>query len=159
MLVPLKQWICDSCGEIINSPEDGWVEWLSGEETFNSCHGFKIVHNYGSSPQGKGACFQYREKKDLADMPLTTFTGEEGYICLLGFLDLGPIVVPKYEGPRVKDIREFIEFMRRLTIPYYEEARMFFKEALADGDLDPSSVDMIYDPEDLKRIVEKYGKG
>jgi uncharacterized protein YlaI len=23
-LKPLKQWICDSCGELIKKPEDGW---------------------------------------------------------------------------------------------------------------------------------------
>ena len=159
MLIPLKQWICDSCGEIINSAEDGWVEWLSGKETFDSEYGFKIVHNNGSSPLGKGGCFHYREEECPSDLPLTHFMGDKGYVLLLSFLDWGPYVKPEYEGPRVKDLREFIEFMRRLTVPYYEEARMFFKEALADGDLDPSSVDMIYDPEDLKRIVEKYGEG
>ena len=157
MLVPLKQWICDSCGKIINSAEDGWVEWLSGKETFNSCYGFKIVHNDGSSPQGKGACFPYRKEQGSSSDLLDRFMGEKGYVNLLSFLDWGPYVIPEYKGPRVKDIREFIEFMRRLTVPYYEEARMFFKEALADGDLDPSSVGMIYDPEDLKRIVDKHG--
>ncbi len=157
MLEPLKQWVCDSCGEIINSAEDGWVEWLDGEEEFNSCYGFKIVHNDGSSPRGKGGCFHYSEKQGPSDIQLDHFMGDKGYVYLLSFLDWGPYVIPEYKGPRVKDIREFIEFMRRLTIPYYEEARMFFKEALADGDLDPSSVDMIYDPEDLKRIVDKHG--
>jgi len=28
MLASLKQRICETCGKIINSPEDGWVEWL-----------------------------------------------------------------------------------------------------------------------------------
>lgn len=90
MLGPLKQLICDSSGEIINSAEDGWVEWLSGKEIFNSCHGFKIVHNYGSSPQGKGGCFHYRKGKSLSDLPLIRFIGGEGYVYLLSFLDLGP---------------------------------------------------------------------
>ncbi len=158
MLVPLKQWICDSCDELINSAEDGWVEWLSGRETFNSCYGFKIVHNDGSSPRGKGGCFHYSEKQGPSDTQLARFMGEKGYVYLLSFLDWGPYVTPEYKGPRVKDIREFVAFMRRLTIPYYEEARVFFDKALAEGIMDPSIVEGIYEPESLKEIVEKYGE-
>lgn len=119
---------------------------------------FKIVHNYDSSPLGKGGCFHYPKEEGPSDVNLTRFISKEGYVYLLSFLDLGPIVIPEYKGPRVKDIREFIEFMRRLTIPYYEEARGFFDEALADDDLGPSLVEGIYEPEYLKKIVEKYGK-
>ena len=38
MLEPLKQFICDKCGETIKSPRDGWVEWLEqGDDTmYNS---------------------------------------------------------------------------------------------------------------------------
>ena len=32
MLVPLKQFICDECGTVIESPEDGYVEWESVRE-------------------------------------------------------------------------------------------------------------------------------
>lgn len=28
-LQPLKQWICDTCGEIIEAPHDGWLEWVT----------------------------------------------------------------------------------------------------------------------------------
>ena len=31
-LIPLKQWICDSCGEVIEKPEDGWLD-LNGTRT------------------------------------------------------------------------------------------------------------------------------
>lgn len=27
-LTPLKQWICDSCGGIIEKPKDGWWEYI-----------------------------------------------------------------------------------------------------------------------------------
>lgn len=148
MLEPLKQWICDFCETIINSPEDGWVEWLSGKETFNSCFGFKIVHNYGSSPRGKGGCFPYIEESP-SNMHLIHFIGEKGYVYLLSFLDLGPDVIPEYKGPRVKDIREFIEFMKRLTIPYYEEARLYF------NNLEDNSIS--YHQEELKKIIKIYG--
>lgn len=151
MLKPLKQWICDFCEIIINSPEDGWVEWLHGKEIFNSCFGFKIVHNYGSSSLGKGGCFHYRDEKCSSDAPLIRFIGEKGYVYLLSFLDLDPYVIPEYKGPCVKDIREFIEFMRRLTIPYYEEARLYFKKLHAD---DIS----IYHQEELKKIIQAYGE-
>ena len=44
-LKPLKQWICDSCGELIKKPEDGWWEYLSDTNTY-LVSGFRIVH-YG----------------------------------------------------------------------------------------------------------------
>ncbi|MDH5468489.1 MAG: hypothetical protein OEY25_13820, partial [Candidatus Aminicenantes bacterium] len=47
MLEPLKQWICDSCGQVIKTPEDGYVEWLveSEETSFSFQYGFKIIHS------------------------------------------------------------------------------------------------------------------
>ena len=53
MLEPLQQYICDYCGELINSTEEGYVEWLSerNEETGRyEYHGFKIVHHKPYSP-------------------------------------------------------------------------------------------------------------
>lgn len=29
---PLRQWICDVCGKVIEKPEDGYVVWGTNEE-------------------------------------------------------------------------------------------------------------------------------
>ena len=34
-------WICDSCGEKITKPEDGFIEWLRD----NKSNKFHLVHN------------------------------------------------------------------------------------------------------------------
>jgi hypothetical protein len=46
MLEPLNKWICDQCGGVIDSPRDGYLQWLTegGDRMLDSEHGFKIVH-------------------------------------------------------------------------------------------------------------------
>ena len=82
--------------------------------------------------------------------------GDEGYLYLLSFLDSGALLMEKYKGPRVKDMREFVEFIRRLTVPYYEEARLYFEHLSSDDDfiLELS----IYHEEELRKIIQKYGE-
>jgi len=153
MLEPLKQWYCDTCGGIIKSPQDGLVEWL--EEGFHdepySSYGFKIIH-------AKMNCFFYPQDDDrLRDMNLENFLGDEGYIYLLSFLDLGPEIPIEYKGPRVRDIREFVIFMKRLTVPYFEEARKYISRAIQEENLDPSQIIGIFNPKELKRLIKIYG--
>jgi hypothetical protein len=47
-LKTLQQWICDTCGEIIADPSQGYVEWLTGEDRL--AHGYRIVHHAPYSP-------------------------------------------------------------------------------------------------------------
>ncbi len=152
MLEPLKQWICDSCGQVIKSPDDGYVEWLveSEESSFSSQYGFKIIHS------GEECTCYPEEEISLNDAPLEFFLRERGYLNLLNFLDIGPLLMKEYKGPRVKYLREFVEFMRRLTVPYYEEARLYFKNVQTDEHfvLD----DSIYQEENLIKIIQKYGR-
>jgi len=153
MLEPLRQFICDNCGKIITPPKEGVVEWLEeGDSTmYNSQYGFKIVH-YNQK------CYFYPDPKypNSMSIPLEYFLGEKGYICILSFLDTGPLIMEKYKGPRVKNMREFVELMRRLTLPYYEEARLYFGNLRADDDFELDSP--IYEQDNLKKIIQKYGK-
>ncbi len=152
MLEPLKQWICDSCGQLIKCPEDGYVEWLvEGDDTpSNLQFGFKIIH------AGEECSCYSEEDISLNDAPLELFMKDKGLVYLLSFLDVGPLLMRTYKGPRVKNVREFVEFMRRLTVPYYEEARLYFEKLHTDEDfvLD----DSIYHQENLIKIIQKYGK-
>jgi len=43
-LIPLQQWICDSCGGLIETPRDGWFEWYAGIND-HVATGFRIVHH------------------------------------------------------------------------------------------------------------------
>lgn len=162
-LQPLKQWICDRCGGVVESKE-GWVEWLNNaEEERHSNYGFKIVHQASYSPRKpRGNCYHY-EKTEAhvlrCDTYLTDFIGERGIVQLLMFIDMGPYRDKAYRGPLAKDLREWAELVRRLTIPYYEEARFYMSRANADGFFDGANEISLYLPETLKEIIRRYGDG
>jgi hypothetical protein len=43
-LLPLSQWKCDACGQIVARPEMGGVEWLAGPTCGTKAHAFRLVH-------------------------------------------------------------------------------------------------------------------
>lgn len=155
MLKPLQQWICDTCNQIIQSPNDGCIEWLSDDNCIQ--YGFKIIHNATCSPKyPPSSCYQYIDIPHQADAPLEYFVGPKGVAYLLSFLDVGPYHDPNFSGPWVKDVREFIEFMRRLTLPFYEEARLYWHNALEEGYFGDANEISVYLPETLESLIAKY---
>ena len=76
---------------------------------------------------------------------------------LLHFVDVGEHHEPDFKGPHVKDLREWTELARRLTIPYYEQARLYWHPAHDDGYFDGANEILIYTERFLKELVEKYG--
>lgn len=162
-LKPLEQWICDGCGEIIDSPEHGMVEWLSRSSAIPSgppfrVKGFRVVHVAAYSPRWpNGSCYKYEGNAGGQDNHLVYFTGEEGMARLLRFVDIGPYHEEEYKGPMAENLREWAELVRRLTIRYYEEARLYWHKALEDGFFDGANEIYIYLPDTLKRIIADYG--
>ena len=161
MLKPLEQFVCDQCGQIIESPEKGWVEWLRNP-TERKAYGFRIVHHATSSPlrvegQRDKNCYNYTRYDVRMDLPLDSFI-DELMPQLLVFLDVGPYHEPEYLGIQVKDMREFVEFVRRLTLPYYEEARLYWRKAKNDGYFWDYSPVFIYRSDALKKLIETYGE-
>ena len=161
-LQPLKQWICDNCREVIEKPEHGWLEWLSERgERQNPYHGFKIVHHKPYSPRNpESSCYFYDKPpqgQSKMDLPLNEFVGLHGMVHLLTFIDTGPFREEPFYGPHVKDLREWTELVRRLTLPYYEEARFYMKQANTDGFFSESNEIWIYLPDTLKEVIKGYG--
>jgi hypothetical protein len=153
MLTPLEQWFCDTCGKTINSPKDGWIEWLVADSyPFNSSYGYKIVHH-------RQECFNYPDWKEYdkgiseESLPLSVFIGLQGYYELLCRIDIGEHIRKEYERPRAKDLREYLEIMKRLTIPYYEEARILIKRALSEDFISPND---LLNVDTYRKIVEHY---
>ena len=152
MLKPLKEFICDSCSQTIEHIEDGWVEWESRcDETKN-----KIISKNFRICQHKMKCQKLANHPDCSDLPLREFTGEKAIVQTISFLDDGPYHVQNYDGPEAENIKEFAEFQRRLLLPYYEEARQYWSEAMNDGYFGDSNELSIYLPENLKRMIEHY---
>lgn len=101
MLQPLQQFICDQCHKIIKRPEDGEIVWqqISGK-TFRTA-------KYGD----------YRLVHKLCGIRMD-------YMCNASFDHFFDCFLLK---PHAADIQEYMELMRRLTVLYYEVARLYMQ--------------------------------
>jgi len=145
MLKPLKEFICDTCGEVINKPEEGWVEWLSFiEDDELKGKDFRICHH-------KSKCQKHARHQYCSDLPMTHFIGGEAVAHLTGMLD------PKVnDGCTPIDMEQFIDFFRRFTLPYYEEARQYFPKAKEVNWFEDSKYINIYRPEKLSEFIRNF---
>lgn len=162
MLEPLKQFFCDECGGIIESPKDGFVEWLEvhDEETGKiTVSGFRIIHRSVKSPFRsirKEGCYKYGNSDYRMDNELT-YILELSHQLIYSYLDLGFVHDPEGKiGSRVVDYKSFVDYAKRLTIPYYEEARRYFTDALQDGQFSDSNEIVLFSEKTLKSIIETY---
>lgn len=145
-LTPLKEWYCDECGEIIESPEDGWLEWYQDVENrvFEKADkGFRIVHRvkciYDSNRM-------FEDGKSVSDTDLTRFTGSDGLSYLISFVEYN----------RFENNKEFAEIFKRIHIPYYEEARKYFYIAESEGEFHGENELTRTQQYTLKRVIERY---
>jgi hypothetical protein len=166
MLEPLKSWICDECGELVRDERDGFVEWLSGysfpegstESDQEGPHGFRIVHVTSASPRAPhgGECYRYSASPQRNDLPLREFLGAHGLVVLLSKVDVGSFHDPDRRTRPAKDLREWATLVRRLHLPYYEEARLYFDRAESDGFWDGANEIYVYMPANLRGLIEHY---
>lgn len=147
-MIPKNQWVCDKCGELIESIDRGWLEWYHEAETYenNSDTGFRIVHDNERCMYNQSAMFS--QGKSVSDMHLEDFTGDRGLVNLLSFI----------ETKRIKDNEEFSEIIKRIHVSYYEEARQFWAEAEEDGFFEGSNEVWPYLPETSLQIIRNYGR-
>ncbi|WP_293932987.1 hypothetical protein [Iodobacter sp.] len=145
MLKPLQEWICDSCGKTITSPDEGYVIWQhdSNQHDFD----FRIIHKFVCEPPSYPS-----------SVPLKDFLGTKGSTYLLSFISLGKI---KARGQyrnycHVLNFDEFVDLYRRVQIPYYEEARTKFNNPQLLADMEDASEVHPYQEDVLKQIIEKY---
>lgn len=133
-LIPLKEWICDVCGDVITDQYD-WLEW---EETplTGKAKDFRIVHH---------KCKRSGKDTNLNDLYIHRVVGVEGLAILLNIL----------ENSDPSKVSELTEIIRRLHFPYYEEARRFLPLAWAEGEIPRTTQITI---EDCKRVISEYSK-
>lgn len=77
---------------------------------------------------------------------------------LLTFIDIGPHHDPDGTYVQRVDKRSFAELARRLTIPYYEEARLYWPQAQEDGLFDGANELTMYTNDFCMNLIKKYGK-
>jgi hypothetical protein len=149
----LKQWVCDVCGQVIKSPKEGYVVWKY-REIYNGYFEYKILHqNSYDEHKNKTGCD--KDKTYISSLPLENFLGIEGMVTLLGMIDPGPLHLPEYKE-QISNIRCFLEFFRRVQLPYYEEARLYWENAKNDGFFERANDIEIYLPSTLQEIIQKY---
>src|SRR5882672_3539345 len=106
-LKPLSQWICDTCGDVIQEPRHGWFEW-QWDAQWRS-YGFRICHHNpntpGYDPMNRRLCALYNGP----DLPLEDVSGANGLPFILSMLDLGEFRDPERSTlMKVVDIREWV---------------------------------------------------
>jgi hypothetical protein len=154
----LKQWICDACGELIARPQDGSIEWLDSSE--KRARAFRIVHCAAASPRKAGPggnCHFHRNASDRVDVDLSKFLGASGLAQLLAFLDIGQVFDPKCDRlPKIGEMRSFVEIFWRLQLPSYEEARLYYEEAMDNGRFDGADQLAPYLQNTMRDIIEDF---
>jgi len=158
-LKPLKQWICDTCREVIASPADGALEWLEDDD--GRPYDFRIVHHLPASPRRETkpdlGCYGHSRNPGSSQETLRDFVGPDGLAHLLMFIDIGQID-PDNVGPHAKDAREVAELMRRTQVQHYEEARQYWREAEKDGLFSDANQISPYKQDTLKDIITRYAE-
>lgn len=143
---PLTVWYCDFCKEPIEDVKNGYVIWKCTDEL--RLHSFKIIHSV--------KCDQREDYTQ--SMAMEKFLGIDGITTLLSFLSPGPIISNLSSGSvqQIHDFDEFVDFFRRVQIPYYEEARRKFNNPkLLDRYSDANEV-LPYMQKELKKIINNY---
>lgn len=142
MLKPLEQWYCDKCKDIIETASEGYVLWRSNDD--QKALDFIIIHKVKCDDRG------YSFSAALKD-----FLGVNGLIYLTSFLSIGPLKKSIGQGSRfgITQPDEFVDFMRRLQTPYYEEARTKFSSRDVLEWYSDSNEVAPYSPDSLKKII------
>jgi hypothetical protein len=124
----IEGWRCSSCGELITRVQDGWVEWLAGEDARGAerLRGLRLVHKMPECQYDEHQEFR-NDQSIVEGLPLERFVGPDGLMLLLSFLASG-------DFPR----DEVLELIKRVQIPYYEQASRSTHEALELGVLIPA---------------------
>lgn len=141
----LSRWFCDACGASIDSAADGIVVFQRKE--LLAAEHFMIVHK--QSAPGHPRC---DPRGPTRWVDLTTLLGVDGLTYLLSFLSVGPLMGHARAG--VVDHDGFVDLVRRVQIPFYEEARPQFHEESVQEQLGDANEVYPYLPETLKRIAD-----
>jgi hypothetical protein len=144
----VKRWRCDVCGEWVTS-EQGYVVWNYVNDHMRT--GFQIIH------RGREGCDDHSKPASSA---LVDFLGPDGFARTTALMVVGPIM--RNQSPnaefiehRIADAEEFVDFMRRLYVPNYEEARNKFNAHEVLEDYQSSNETRPYMQDALKYIASK----
>jgi hypothetical protein len=143
-------WTCSACGELISAIEDGWVEWLAGEDEHGATRlkGLRLVHRNGVRGSNHGRC-QYddrcefrRDHSIVEGLPLERFVGVDGLMVLLSLI-----------ADREMPTSDVLELAKRVQIPGYEQTRELFHEAIDVGAVAPLVGEGFYMQSEIQELL------
>lgn len=116
-------WTCDVCEREITNVDDGYLVWkLNADSKY---HEFKIIH--------RDVCDN--DDSFSSSLALEEFVGYDGLNKLLSLLSVGEVmlnVAGKTDDGDNKytpeSMREFVDLVRRVQLPNYEQIRPKFKD-------------------------------
>lgn len=145
----METWICDSCGGLIESADDGWVEWVAPVGAMG--RGLRLVHHTVRGSLSKCMYNQQAEyakdKGVIGDLQLSEFLGADGLMTLLEFI-----------SDKKLPTEEVLELIKRLHIPGYEHARHTFDEAIDEGVFEPNTAPKYYMQSDIQATLDYIAK-
>ena len=143
-------WTCSTCGELISGIEDGWVEWLAGEDEHGATRlkGLRLVHRNGVRGCNQARC-QYddrcefrRDQSIVEGLPLERFVGVDGLMILLSLI-----------ADREMPTSDVLELAKRVQIPGYEQTRELFHEAIDAGIVAPLVGEGFYMQSEIQELL------
>jgi hypothetical protein len=135
---PLTQWKCDKCGETVTAA-NGYVIWNGTGSPSN----FKIIH--------QGRC---DDKSVPYSQPLKDFLGPNGLAHITSMMSYGPVSAGQ-GVPKTPHADDYIDFLRRVQLPFYEEARAAFADRDVREDLSDANQTYPYLQEVMKRLASR----
>ena len=143
-------WTCSACGELISAIEDGWVEWLAGEDEHGATRlkGLRLVHRNGVRGSNHGRCqyddrCQFRRDQCIVEgLPLERFVGVDGLMILLSLI-----------ADREMPTSDVLELAKRVQIPGYEQTRELFHEAIDVGAVAPLVGEGFYMQSEIQELL------
>ena len=145
MIAPLTRWTCDDCGQDV-SGDDGVLMFQNESAEPFLAYEFRIVHPLSCQ----------RASDNAVTEELHTYLGEDGLTRLLAYLTAGPGRA-REPGLAVRDVDEFVDLIRRLHTPYYEQARERFTDPQIARALSRDDRWHPYRPANLRRLAEPAG--
>lgn len=135
-------WVCDTCDQPIEEAATGYVVWRNDDQ---GCHDFNIIHKITCNDRDR-----FSQSAALAE-----FLGPRGLSYCLSFLSLGPVLArtQNVSHTRAADMDEFVDFVRRVQLPHYEQARRLYKDRAVLDQLRDANEIFPYLPGTMKTLT------
>jgi hypothetical protein len=141
----LGPWICDTCSKEV-TVEDGVVVWAS---TSDGEGDFRIIHKDVCDPGNRTHMYW---------LGLARLMGPDGLSRLLSYFSAGPVLKASgssTEETPIADFEDFVDLIRRIQLPGYEQARRWFDDPEILEEFESLSESGAYYEEMMDLILDK----